>query len=238
MLCSAKIIGRSVIAERTIALNLERPEGFDFVPGQNLDLTLADQTEVDSDDTGRTFSIASAPHEDEIMIGIRLRDNPYKAALETLPVGSDVIIDGPYGPFRLHEDASIPAVFIAGGIGITPILSMLRHLRHEGRSYRMYLFYINRRPEDAAFMDELERMSEHFPDFHYQPIMSRPHLSLRPWNGLTGYITTHLLEQTIGDLSRPYYYVVGPSRMLWGTVGVLSDCVDASRIRAEDFTGF
>ncbi len=238
MLYHAKITGRSVIAERTIALNLERPTGFDFIPGQNIDLTLADQMEVDSGDTGRTFSIASAPHEEEIMIGVRLRDNPYKEALETLPIGSDVVIDGPYGLFSLHSDETVPAVFIAGGIGITPILSMLRHLKHTGRSYPLFLFYINRRPEDAAFMDELEQMSEQFPEFRYVPVMSRPHLSLRPWKGLTGYITTEMLAEVAGDLSRPYYYIVGPSRMLWGTVGALSDSVDASRIKAEDFTGF
>ncbi len=232
------IVGREVIAHKTIALFLERPAGFSFVAGQNIDVTVVDPPEPDPEGGSRTFSIASAPFEDQIMIAVRLRNNPYKRALETLPIGSPIQIDGPYGSFVLHNDSSIPAVFIAGGIGIAPILSILREAAEQGCDHRLTLFYANRRIEDAAYYDELEALADALPNFAFIPTMTRPETSGHPWTGECGYIDGPMLKRSIRDVRTPIYFAVGPSRMVWGTMTLLDGLVDKSKVKLEDFTGF
>jgi ferredoxin-NADP reductase len=233
-----KILKREPLAHGKIALHLERPEGFRFVSGHNIDVALENQREIDPADTSRTFSIASAPYEREILIAAILRDNPYKNALKSLPIGSNLIIDGPYGTFRMHHDQSQPAAFIVGGIGITPVLSMLRQAAQENLQYPIYVFYANRRFEDTAFYNELAGYAGKFRDYVFVPTFTRQHTSNIEWAGETGYIDRPMLERYIPDIATPQYYVVGPSAMVWGTLQMLDGFVDRASIKVEDFTGF
>lgn len=233
-----KIIKRSRLAHEKIGLHLERPEGFRFVSGHNIDVGLVNQAEIDPSDSARTFSIASAPHEKDLLIAARLRSNPYKESLNDLPIGSELTINGPYGTFRLHQDISRPAAFLVGGIGITPVLSMIRQAAAEQRDYPIYLFYANRRMEDTAFHDELESYRDKFETYTYVPTFSRQETSDIEWHGETGYIGRAMLERYIPDLSSPQYYVVGPTPMVWGTLQELENIVDRSLVKVEDFTGF
>ncbi len=75
--------------------------------------------------------------------------------LRSLPLGTGVQIDGPFGNFTLRNNESRPAVLLAGGIGITPFRSIVRRAAHENLGHRILLFYANGRPEDAPFLDEL-----------------------------------------------------------------------------------
>ena len=75
----------------------------------------------------RHFTISSSPTENFIMFSTRIRDSPYKKRLSTLEEGAKVKIRGPEGQFVLHEDYSKPAVFLSGGIGVTPFRSMLKY---------------------------------------------------------------------------------------------------------------
>lgn len=232
------ILGRESIADKTISLSLTRPPGFKFSPGQNIDVALENHAEVDPNDGPRIFSIASAPHENHLLIAARLRDNPYKRALNTIPIDGTLLIDGPFGTFRLHENESIPAVLIAGGIGITPCLSILRHAARERSDRELYLFFSNRARADVIFLEELALMGSRLPRYTFVPTLTRDNgIGL---NGMfeKGYVDLDMLKRHIGDLSAPRYYVVGPSRMVWGTVQRLDGMVDRDRILVEDFTGF
>ena len=93
------------IAEGTVAFHLEKPSGFEFMAGQSIDLTLVNPPESDSEGNSRAFSIASAPYEDEILVATRMRDTAFKRVLGTLPVGTSVKMDGPFGYFKLHRTA-------------------------------------------------------------------------------------------------------------------------------------
>jgi len=118
---------RESVAEGTAAFYFEKPAGFAHQAGQNAVFILVDPPETDSQGPSRTFTIASAPHEPDLMIATRMRDTAFKRVLKSAVPGARVRIDGPGGVMVLHEDAARPAVFLAGGIGVTPFLSMARH---------------------------------------------------------------------------------------------------------------
>lgn len=233
-----KLLKREELASSTFALYLERPKGFEFHAGQNIDISLVDHEKIEPGGSGRTFSIASAPYQDELMVAVRYRDNKYKQALYDLPIGGELIIDGPFGKFHLDKEQDRPAVFIIGGIGITPALSMIRQAVYDNDQRPLYLFYSNRRTDLAAFDNELQAMENECDNFRYIPIITRPELSKTKWTGETEHISGNLLKKYIDDLSEPYYYIVGTSSMLWDTIRTLSDHIDREQIRVEDFTGF
>src|SRR3954467_10646391 len=113
------------LADGTQAFHFDKPEGFGFKPGQAVELLLPN---VAGAEAGHAFSLVNAPFEDVLTIATRMRDTPYKRALASLAPGSSVRLDGPFGSMTLHKNAQRAAVFIAGGIGITPFMSMLRTL--------------------------------------------------------------------------------------------------------------
>jgi ferredoxin-NADP reductase len=142
------------VAEGTLAFHFERPAGFQFKAGQFVNVTLVEPPETDAEGNSRSFSMASAPFETDLIVATRIRDTAFKRVLKAMPTGSEVSIAGPFGSFTLRQN-SRPAVFLAGGIGITPFRSMLLQAARERLSRRLFLFYSNRRPEDAPFLDEL-----------------------------------------------------------------------------------
>jgi ferredoxin-NADP reductase len=117
---ASKLLNRADTAEGTMAFRFEKPPGFDFKPGQSVDLTLLNPPETDSEGNVRTFSIASAPFEDQLRFATRMRDTAFKRSLRKVPLGTVVKMDSAMGSFTLHKNSAKPAVFLAGGIGITP----------------------------------------------------------------------------------------------------------------------
>src|SRR5688572_25635266 len=89
-----------------------------------------------------------------------MRNSALKRALGALPIGSHIAIEEPFGSLTLHKNSGRPAVLVAGGIGITPFMSMLRQAAKEQLDQRLLLHYSNRRPEDAAFLAELQRLEQ------------------------------------------------------------------------------
>jgi ferredoxin-NADP reductase len=230
---------RDEIANGTMAFHFEKPVGFKFKPGQAIDLVLAESSAGGGENTRHTFSIVSAPYESELVIATRMRDSPFKRALKALPMGSQVGIDGPSGSLVLHKDRSRPAVFIAGGIGITPFISMLRQAAKDQLDQRLLLVYSNRRPEDAAFLAELQHLEREISGFRLVATMTEMSEAALPWHGQTGLIDAALLKIVSGDLTAPIYYVAGPPAMVGVMREVLEDAgVSDTDIRSEDFYGY
>jgi len=120
-----KLLSRAEVADGTMSFSFAKPEHFEFRAGQAIDVTLLDPPETDAEGNTRAFSIASAPFENELMIATRMRDTAFKRVLRKASFGTNMKIEGPSGSFVLHRNAIKPAVFLAGGIGITPFRSMI-----------------------------------------------------------------------------------------------------------------
>jgi ferredoxin-NADP reductase len=222
-----------------MAFDFEKPANFAFEAGQFVDITLLSPAETDAEGDTRHFSIASAPFEDTLMIATRMRDSAFKRVLKTLPLGTDVKIEGPFGDLRLHNNATRPAVVMSGGIGITPFRSILLQAERERRSHQIFFFYANRRPEDASFLDEMVRLERENPSFTFVPTMTEMDKSVLPWEGERGRIDQQLLTRYLNGVSSAIYYVTGPPGLVNGLRTILKTSgIDADDIRTEAFTGY
>jgi ferredoxin-NADP reductase len=231
---------REEIAEGTMAFGFRRPKGFEFMSGQAIDLVLRGEANGENDQNARhTFSIVSAPFEEQLVVATRMRDSVFKRTLKALPIGAQITIDGPFGSLGLHKDRARAGIFIAGGIGITPFVSMLRQANHDQLPQRLILLYSNRRPEDAAYLANLQDLEERNPQFRLVATMTDMHLSSRTWPNQTGFITADLVKSVVGDLPRPIFYVVGPPGMVEAMRETLhQNGIDNDDICIEEFYGY
>jgi len=230
---------RDEVAEGTMAFHFAKPAGFEFKAGQSIDLTLINPPETDEEGNTRAFSIASAPSDPDLMIATRMRDTAFKRVLRSMPLQTQVKIAGPFGSFTLHKNSAKPAVFLAGGIGITPFHSIIRQAEHDHAPHQIYLFYSNRRPEDTAFLDVLSPASKSNPNFHLIATMTEMDKSQREWKGETGFISKEMLTKHIPSLQGPIYYLAGPPEMVAVMQRLLTETgIDEDDIRTEEFSGY
>ena len=229
------LIGKEDVARGTVAIHLKKPEGFAFKAGQAVYVTLPALKEGDDKGRVRTFSIVSAPDDSNLAIAMKLTDSALKRSLSSLPVGSAVEIEGPYGDLPLPDDAARPTVFLAGGIGITPFRSMIRDATRHARTRDLYLFYSNRRAEDAAFLSELEQTARENPSFRLIATMT----DAADWRGEHGFITRQMIERYVGDVASAVFYLAGPPAMVAAMITLLRKAgVQSKRIRSEEFAGY
>jgi ferredoxin-NADP reductase len=230
---------REEVADGTMAFHFDQPAGFTFKPGQAIDLILPDPAVAGTDGARHAFSIVSAPHEGELVVATRMRDSAFKNALARLAIGASAEVEGPFGSLTLHNKLARAAVFVAGGIGITPFMSMLRHAAHTGLRQQLVLLYSNRRPEDSAFLTELQRLEGENPNFRLLATMTRMGESRRPWMGATGQVDEALVKRIAAELPDPVYYVAGPPAMVGALRETLERAgVDTDDIRSEEFYGY
>lgn len=230
---------RETVAEGTMAFHFDRPAGFEFKAGQHMDVTLNHPPETDAEGNTRTFTIASAPADPGLMIATRMRDTAFKRVLRTIALPTEVKIDGPEGSFTLHKNPARPAVFLAGGIGITPFFSITTQAARDRPPYQLYLFYSNRRPEDAAFLTALLDLAGQNPNFHFIPSMSGMEKSKMEWKGERGSIDGEMLARHLPSLQGPIYYIAGPPTMVAAMRQMLTAAgADEDDIRAEEFSGY
>ena len=237
MVQDVKLTKKEIIAHDTMAFHFEKPKGFMFRAGQFGDLTLIDPPETDAEGNIRGFSIVAAPYEPELMFATRLRDTAFKRVLRNLPVGSEVPLDAPYGDFRLHKTETTPAVFLIGGIGVTPVRSMIAQATHDRTAHRITLLHANRTLEDAPFQGEFARLANANPNFTFVPVLTE--IAPAGWQGERGRIDEAMLKRHIPDLNVPIYYLSGPAvmgkamRQLLEGIGVNED-----NMRTEEFAGY
>jgi len=235
----SRLVGRKAVAEGTMAFQFERPRDFLFKAGQFVELALLGARPDGSDGLTHVFSIASSPITEEIVVATRMRDTPFKRALATLAIGAEVRVKGPMGSFTLHNNVSRPAVFVAGGIGITPFLSMISYAAVNKFHPPISLFYASRYLENAAFMDTLRELESSTGNFQFVPTLTRADNAHRGWQGETGHISSEMLSKHVSNLQGSICYVAGPPTMVSAARLALNEAgVDEDDIRTEEFAGY
>jgi ferredoxin-NADP reductase len=235
----ARLLDRIEISEGTMAFYFEKPSQFSFKPGQSVDVTLSDPPETDSEGNTRTFSIASSPFEDQLMFATRMRDTAFKRSLKKVALGTSVAIGAAMGSFTLHKNSAREGVFLAGGIGITPFISILRQAAYDRLPHKLYLFYSNRRPEDSSFLEPLQALEAGNPNFRLVCTMTEMSMSKNTWKDETDLIDKEMLSTYLTTLQGPIYYSAGPPAMVAGMRKMLVAAgVDEDDIRTEEFGGY
>jgi propane monooxygenase reductase component len=218
---------------RHVVLRLVQPTDIKFFPGQYVDISLPDSEET------RSFSMAntSARESGQLEFVIRVYpDGLFSHFLDTqLSVGDRLDITGPFGVFTLREGRDGNLIFIGGGAGMAPILSVLRSLVERGITRQATYYYGARRRQDLCFDKELRALAESLPGFRYVPALSES-TDGDGWDGEVGFITD-VVRKHESDLAAADAYVCGPPPMVEAAMAVLAELgVPEKRIYYDKFT--
>lgn len=231
MTFSTRLADRIPRAPGVKTFRFDRVRQYEFEAGQWFVLTIP----FGDGYLTKHFTHSSSPTEGYLDFTTRLTGSEYKNALDDLPIGTEVEIEGPFGSFTLREDAQRVA-FLTGGIGITPVRSILRYLADGGPDIEVALLYGNKDQESIAFRLELEAFEGQLPALKVAHVLTDP---LPGWEGHRGYIRDDILEAELGDGAGWTYYLSGPPAMVAALKQVLSDRgVDRRRIVMENFEGY
>jgi len=204
----------------------QAPQGFTWVAGQYMHYVLTH----DADDRGieRWFTISSAPSENEIRITTRINhehSSSFKEKLQALRPGDEIEADGPEGDFVI-QDPTRNYLFVAGGIGITPIRSMLVEAKAQGVQLNATLLYANRN-EAIPFRDELDSLQMQNPSLKVEYIVSPDQLD-----------AAKILE-TAATIDNPLIYISGPKPMVKSLKQQLLDAgVEKQNLKTDNFPGY
>jgi ferredoxin-NADP reductase len=216
-----KLIGRRQLSRDQIEYTFEANRALHYLPGQYIELQLP-HARADSRGMRRTFTIASAPSDRTIKIGVRhyQPSSSFKKALQTAPIGTVVKATGIYGDFILPKDEREKLFLVAGGIGITPFRAHLESLIKSGKARDGILLYSVRDKADAIY-DDILMANEH---------------------GIRTYVITNPVdESTIGkyapDIQERHVYVSGPPAMV-DAVHEKAKRMGAPKVSKDHFNGY
>src|SRR3989344_5084160 len=182
-----------------------------FLPGQYIEWTLGS---VPNDTRGnrRFFTIASAPDDTTLALGVRFYDKPsaFKRTLAELPVGGVISATALAGEFTMPKDKKRKLVFIAGGIGVTPFVSMARHCIAAGESRDAILLYSSRKIDEIAYQDVFTNAGR--VGWRTAYVISDETPILPGAHG--GFIDTELIKREVPDYAERLFYVSGPPGMV------------------------
>ncbi len=237
MSTNVKLVDKAAIARDTMVFYFEKPDGFTYRAGQFADYTLINPSETDEEGNTRAFSFITAPYEERIAVATRMRDTAFKRVLKELPNGSELKLDGPYGDFTLHKTESIPAVFIIGGIGVTPVRSMIAQATQDKSMQQITLLHANRTAADEPFAENFASFAANNPNFKFVPVVTDS--TVEDWNGERGHVDEEMIRRHVSDLNVPIYYLSGPEGMVKAMRQLLVSLnVNEDNIKTEEFPGY
>ena len=176
-----------------------------YKPGQFLMVQLLNRGKSSS---SHPFTISSSPTWKTISITPKELGD-FTSTIKETRVGDKAFIDAPYGVFSYLNYNSDELVFIAGGIGITPFMSMLRYIGDQQPDIKVTLFWANKSEKNLCFQDELELMQEKIPSFTPVLVMS----GQKDWSGEQGRVNGKLIQKYVSDLKGKDFFVCGPPPM-------------------------
>ncbi len=209
-----KLIDKKEICENTFTFTFDiRNIDYDFKAGQYAHFTIPDPVTKDKKGHSRPLSIASSPdNKDSLTIAARIGSSIFIDNLSRLPVGSEIYISKPSGSLYLKDNNKSDLVFIAGGIGITPVRSIIENAIKNKSSQKIYLFYSNRTQSQAAFLDGFKQWSIANKNFKFIPVIND--IENKKWDYEFGIIDEELLKKYLNVLSDKIYYIIGPPLMV------------------------
>jgi ferredoxin-NADP reductase len=186
------------------------------------------------------FSHADSPTEEHVELTTRLTGSQFKNALDGLPLGTEVIIEGPFGRFLFrYQDPKI--AFLTGGIGITPVRSILRYLTDTGGAGRVpgqeiVLFYGCMTEGGIIYQEELEEYARRVPGLRLVYVITNP---AEGWKGHKGFITADTVRAELAEPQAWTYYIVGPPPMITAMQKVVDELgIPESQLVTESFAGY
>ncbi len=225
------------LSDDTFLFDFGSIKKFQFVPGQYLEWTLP-HSHVDSRGNRRYFSIASGKNEN-LMMAVKFYkpSSSYKNALLNLQPGEKMIATSLAGDFVRPKNPSIPLVFIAGGIGITPFRSMIEDIIEKKQNVNIALLFANKNESDIVFKEDLEKARNFGVKTHY--ILTDKDKTPSTWNGLRGHIDSDMVKKLLPDFQKRVFFISGPQLMVQNFEKMLRTMgVRKSNIKSDFFPGY
>jgi glycine betaine catabolism B len=212
-------------------------------------------TTEDPEGPVRSFSLASSPtEEDGILFTTRIRNTPFKQKLANLDLGTAVKITYPMGEFVLHDDYSKPAVFLSGGIGVTPFRSMIKYATDKQLPLKIIMLDSNRNKENILYREEFDawqNLNRNLKIVNTLALEQHPQGEKEEgeksdksnkWDGEIGRINKDMILRHLApdDIVTAVFYICGPPAMLNAMENILTKemSITKGRIRQEEFYGY
>jgi propane monooxygenase reductase subunit len=231
---TAEVVSKDPVTHdmRHLVLQLTEPTAIKFFPGQYVDIAIPGTNATRSFSMANTSSLQSGQLEFVIKI---YPDGLFSHFLDTqLAEGDQLSLSGPYGVFTLREGDD-DLIFVGGGAGMAPILSLLRSMADRGIGRRATYYYGARRRRDLCFEAELRGLEQRLHAFRYVPALSEPDPADN-WDGEVGLITD-VVQRKEGELKKAHAYVCGPPPMVEAALPLLTRLgVPEKRIYYDKFT--
>jgi ferredoxin-NADP reductase len=223
------------IIPRTADVNsyrFPRPPELTYKPGQYFFITIK---QGDRELT-KHFSFSSSPTEkDHFEFTKKFTDHEYSMALKAAKVGDWARIDASYGQFTFEGEYP-KIVLLAGGIGITPFVSICKYATDKRLDTKITLFYGCRTENDIAFKQELEKMQEQNKNLKIVFIVNE---ASSQWKGATGVINAEMIKKELPDYKDNLFYVCGPPPMVKAMETVIESIgLPKTQLKLEYFTGY
>jgi ferredoxin-NADP reductase/Na+-translocating ferredoxin:NAD+ oxidoreductase RnfD subunit len=208
-----------------------------FRPGQFLDWTL-DVPDADDRGNRRPFTIASAPTEEEVRLGVKFYSNPsaFKRSLVAMKLGDVIYGSQIAGSFTLPRNRDEKLAFIAGGIGITPFRSMVQELINRREKRPIVMLYGNNTRDEIAYSELFDRAAR---ELGVKTVYAIAEDEVPDDSIHKGFIDEPLIKREIPDFGERTFYISGPRAMVMRFQRVLKELgVARSRIKVDYFPGF
>ncbi len=216
------------------SIRFEKPQEFTYFAGQYIFVTLKNGPE----EMTKHFTLSSSPTENFIEITKRLTGHTFSNALANINPGDKVSMNGAFGDFtfQVEQGEHKKIGMLSGGIGITPLRSMIKYSIDRGLNFDIILLYSNRHENDIAFKDELENLQIKNPNIKVVETVTKPGPE---WKGVSGRIDTEMVKKFMPDYLERTFYVSGPQKMVDTMVSLLKELeVPEEHIKIEYFPGY
>ncbi len=235
-LFTTELIKKEKVSSGAYAFYFRRPDNFNFDPGQYIKMTL-DIKNPDARGASRFFSIASSPTEKEyLLITTRIMQSSFKKTLQSINPGDIIQMNGPFGGFTMDEKSDKPAVFLTGGIGITPFRSMAFYAHDKNLNIKVTLLASFATSQDLVFFEELKSIAGS--NFKFIPTITHL-IKGETWKGETGRIDDQMIRRYIEKPDIPIYYIAGPQAMVDAMIKLVNSIgVLPGQIKKENFPGY
>ncbi len=224
----AVFLGKTGLVSGVKSYRFKRPDGFAYSAGQYFILKLGEGLV-------KAFSFSSSPNErDYFEFTTRVSGSEYKKMLDSLRAGDEVSVSAPYGAFTYGGQKRL--VFLAGGIGITPCISMLRFMTEEGIDCDAVLVYGNRTREGIVYKDELDRLSKTNSRLKVVHVLADERAPVK--GCYRGFICDEVIRKEVPDPLKWSYMVCGPPAMVSAMQKMLEEMgVPGDQVIVEGFSG-
>lgn len=213
------------------SIRFEKPQGFHYLAGQYIFVTLGNGP----DEMTKHFTLSSSPTEDFLEITKKLTGHPFANALASLSPGDKVSMNGALGEFTFQGEYGNVGM-LSGGIGITPLRSMIKNSIDKKLSVNIILLYSNRFEDDIAFRNEFEDIQKENSNIKVIETITKPGPD---WKGASGRVSAEMVKKFIPDFMERTFYTSGPQKMVEAMVSLLKELgVPEKQIRQEYFPGY